>query len=408
MSDETPREPLPPWRLRFSALLPSAAGLALAPRDDLEEEETTGGLPAKIEAERREAPQLWAELESLAPLRREMLVRNERRYQTWGLQDFLVRKARATTPEDADEALELTQLALVLVDRLAPRLGPVLEAECRATALAAEAGVMRREGFLREAEAILEEAFEVLRDSQDLFVESRLLIDRGEIATDQGRLHVAAAAFGRSARLLERLGNSHMAARVRLQQADAVGPYDPARAIVILRRALPRLDLAAEPRLELLARHRLIWFVNDVGRPWMAARLLDDARDLYERYGDALVRLHRLWLEGRILRDSGEIEAADRILNRAYRIFAEIGHAQDLVLCALDLVALYRIAGAEQRAERLVEKFGEIFERWRFHPDALALWRRALTLDSHEQFAHLALLVRENWPRLTADAEPSE
>ena len=152
------------------------------------------------------------------------------------------------------------------------------------------------------------------------------------------------------------------------------------------------------------ARHRLIWFLHDAGRSWAAARLLDSARPLYERYGEALVRLQRIWLEGRIRRDCGEAAAAETSLYRAYCGFAEIGHAQDLLLCGLDLLELYRVGGLERRAVRLVEEFAEALTGWAYPEEALALWRGALELASHEQFAHRALRWRESWYRFTAGA----
>lgn len=409
MGEDDNGELRPPLRRRSLVFISSSKGLAVAPRavPALPEEEPD--LAGQMAAEREAAPALWAELQAAHPLRRGLLVQKERRFQTWGLFDLLLRLSREGAAGDPAASSTLAELALLVLGELGPRLSAGLAGQYRASALVALAESSRRLGRLESAHETLAEAGEILRaGTQDLFVTSQILSARARLAEDLGYLTEAAQAFGDAARLLERLSNLRAAARLRLEQAGALGPAAPDEAVALILRAFPHLDFEQDTRLELVAHHRLIWSTNDAGRPWEAGELFDAAQPVYQGQRTALVRVHRLWLEGRILRNSGDLDPARMTLLRAYYALAEMGHLQDLVLCGLDLVELYRLCREPRRTERLVADLAADLMEAGFHADALAAWRRALDLSERSEFAELALLFRESWYRFTAAAEPGE
>lgn len=393
----------PPVLFEPSAgLLPRYTGPSPEARDPLAAVvRTVPGLVARLEAERRAAPVLWAELAPLLPAHRTLLVANRRRFQSFGLFELVLHHARAQrdpegAPGEAERSRELAELALDIAEHLSP--------EQRAAAHGAVADAARRQRDLDSAAHHLAEAFaEVAAGGGDLMVRAHLHLDRARLEQDEGALRSAALDLAAAARLLEKLGNRAEAAQVRLEEASVVGLSDPERACRILEACWPRLDLAADPLLELAAHHLRISCVCEAGRPWMAAVLFEQAASLYDRSSNILVRIHRLWMEGRLLRATGEPRQAVFPLLRAYRALAELGRAQDLVLCALDLLEAYHLAGDHAEAGRLAASLADQLAAWNFDSEALALWASAAGARSHAEFATIALHLRQSWIGFTAD-----
>ena len=85
-----------------------------------------GPVDATLARSRAEAPRLLEELALLAPDERLTRVETDPRFVSWGLCEFLVRRSCQTTPEQATEAVQLANLA-VLVAELIPEDGPFEE-----------------------------------------------------------------------------------------------------------------------------------------------------------------------------------------------------------------------------------------------------------------------------------------
>ncbi len=393
----------PPALFEPSAgLLPRYAGPSREAREPLAAiVQAVPGLVARIEAERRAAPVHLAELAPLLPAHRTLLVANRRRFQSFGLFELVLHHARAphdpeAAPGEAERSRELAELALDIAEHLAP--------EQRAAAHGALADAARRQRDLDSAAHHRAEAFvELAAGGGDPMLRAHLHLDRARLEQDEGALRSAALDLATAARLLEKLGNHAEAALVRLEEAAVVGSFDPERAVRILEACWPRLDFAASPQLELAAHHLRIGCVCEAGRPWMAAVLLDQAASLYDRASNTLVRIHRLWMKGRLLRATGEPRQAVSPLLRAYHALAELGRVQDLVLCALDLLEAYHLASERAEAGRLAAALADQLAAWTFDPEARALWASAVGARSHAEFASIALRLRQSWVRFTAD-----
>src|SRR4051812_37250589 len=75
---------------------------------------------AALERERAEAPALLGSLVILDAGQQRLLVRNSRRFQTWGLCELLIARGKEETYTDARHAEEILRLALAVSAHLAP------------------------------------------------------------------------------------------------------------------------------------------------------------------------------------------------------------------------------------------------------------------------------------------------
>jgi hypothetical protein len=83
----------------------------------------------------------------------------------------------------------------------------------------------------------------------------------------------AAAVLLRRAAAIYRLrGEEHQQGRTLQKLALAVGYDDPPQGVEIAEQALALVEPGREPRVELAARHLLVWFLNDCGMSWHRSR----------------------------------------------------------------------------------------------------------------------------------------
>jgi hypothetical protein len=143
----------------------------------------------RLSRERRAAGLLWSSLEVHPQTRRVFLIRNDRRFQTWGLYQCLLGRSRELSEDDPAAALEAAELALTITERLDPsRYGSARVADFRAAAFGALAEAKRRAGDLERARAALDQADECLEQGtgdplEEAGIEalwSRLWCDLGE------------------------------------------------------------------------------------------------------------------------------------------------------------------------------------------------------------------------------------
>ena len=347
------------------------------------------------------AAALWLELEPHPPARRLLLVANGPRFRTWGLFSVLLRRSRETVEADPLEAFELAELAAYLVELLTAQLTRRQLADARADAQRAKADAHRLLGQYALARVCLEQGFiHLARGSQDPHGRACLLLSKAAWLEDVGRYDDAISGYGHAASLFCEIGESSREAEALLRQAGVLGHLTPARAVERIRSLLPRLD-PHWSRLELIARHQMVWFTNDAGDPAEAARLFERAQPFYARFTDATVRLWRTWLQGRIARACGALADAERGLLCAYYVLTELRTGCDLMLCGLDLLEVYRLSGRTSLAERLSADLLADLEEWGFGDAAKEAWLAAGRCRSHEQFVRLALHIRRSWHRLS-------
>lgn len=164
----------------------------------------------RVLGERREAGRLWGVLEAHPPARRRVMIRNDRRFQTWGLLECLQERYRALLEEDVETALEAAELAWVIAQSLDHRAyGEERVHDFQASALVNLGNVRRAIGDLMGARSALDQAGAVLAlGTGDPLEKAELEAARGALLRDLGRVDEAGDALRRAGHLTKRVGGT--------------------------------------------------------------------------------------------------------------------------------------------------------------------------------------------------------
>ena len=351
---------------------------------------------AAIQADRLEAAALWALLLGTPPAQREKLVVADPRFHSWDLASRLLDSAAEYHWRDTVRAIAACRLALAIVERLPRSLyRDRLPHDLRARALGTLADMLRLDDQLAAAELTLRQAWEDLDAGTGEPLElAALLRCDANLRLTLGEFAGAAALLRSAASLYRFCGDSCEEGRTLQRLALALGYEDPAQGVAAAERALAILDPGREPRLVLAARHALIWFLNDGGHAWQALDQLERSRPLYRQLGETQPRLLMPWLEARICRRLGELDAAERGLAAVWHDFREAGFHQELTLVSLDLAETYATRGKARHAVRLLKACHALLRQWSMHAAGIAAWLLLVEAAAGEA-GRLQALTRE-------------
>lgn len=320
--------------------------------------------------ERAEAPRRVIELLEHPPERREMLMRNHPRFQTWGLLECLIERAREETFTDPEEAMVLAGLALCLADCLdTTHYGAERIEDLRGRTWGYTGNARRVASDFIGAEEAFEQAFCHLRKGTGDPLERALLLDlRSSLLREQRRFDKAKHLLMRALRIYRNLGETHRAGRVLVKFSTIYEQAGtPERAIPLLYEALTLIDANREPRLLLNAQHNLITNLTEAGRFMEAHGLFIQARPLYARFPDAWTQNRRHWVEGRIARGLGQTREAEVHLLVAQGGFLAEKSIFDTALVSLDLAALYTEEMRTKELKEIAEEMITIFSWSQMH-----------------------------------------
>lgn len=311
----------------------------------------TRDLRARLAAERRAAPAQAAALMA-RPSEADAAVP-----ASHGFVEHLLAAATAAWVEDAHLARALAAAAVRIVRRLDPEVyGATSLADLEARALATLANAERVIGDLAAADAGLVEAGRVLAGgSRDPRARADLLRLQATLRRAQDRRDESLRLLDQAAAIYRWLGDDHDEARTLLQRAALADDEDPRQAAALARRALEALDLAREPRLELVAVHNLAGYLHRAGEIEQAAELLPRAAAAATRLGGRLDRLRHRWLVALIAADRGEA-GAERELAAVRDAFVAHEMPLDAILASLDLAALHLSRGRTAETRRVAEE----------------------------------------------------
>ncbi len=119
----------------------------------------TRQVQTQLTQEKRDAERLWHLLESHAPSRRGMLIRNDRRFQTWGLYECLRERSQSLLEREPEAAIQAAELALAAARGLSTaQYGEESVYDFQGTALVALAQARRGAGDLEGAATALGQA----------------------------------------------------------------------------------------------------------------------------------------------------------------------------------------------------------------------------------------------------------
>ena len=174
--------------------------------------ESVGDAQKRLARERKLAGTQWAALEKHPQARRMVMIRNDRRLQTWGLYKCLVERYRNLAEHNPREAAESAELALTVAQSLAPaQHGPERLADFLAGALSALGDSKRRLGDLDGALADFEAARENLeKGTGDPLEEAELEHLWAQLLRDLGEDDEADRALRRASTLFRRIGDPRL------------------------------------------------------------------------------------------------------------------------------------------------------------------------------------------------------
>lgn len=328
-----------------------------------------------LAVERAEASRRVVELLEHPPERREMLMRNHPRFQTWGLLERLIELVREETIEDVRQALELARLTLALADCLdADYYGAERIEDLRGRTWGYTGNARRVASDHPGAGEAFDKALRHLRKGTDDPLERALLLDlKSSLLRDQRRFDDAAHLLMRALRVYRDVGETHRAGRI-LVKLSTLHEHagTPERAIPLLHEALTLIDAGREPRLLLVAQHNLITTLAEAGRFMEAHGLFMQARPVYALFRDAWTQNRRRWVEGKIAHGLGQAREAEAHLTAARQGFLAEKATFDTALVSLDLASLYAGQGRVAELRETAEGVLAIFSAGQIHREALA------------------------------------
>jgi len=326
-------------------------------------------------AERSEAPARMDELMRQPPQRRELLLRNHPRFQTWGLLERLIEHSLDLCFSDPISAETLARLAVCLSDSLDQDFyGPGRLADLRARAWGYVGNARRIQFQLDRAEEAFAEATKHLGHGTGDVLEKALLLPLiASLRRAQRRFLDAERLLLRAFHLYRQVGEAHGAGRALVSMSPLyMSMGTPERSIPLLRESLGLIDENREPRLAWCAHHNLIDSLAETGRLMEAHRLFIQARPLYDRFPDTFVKNRRNWIVGRIAYGLGQAKKAEvHFLKVRLGLISE-GAVYDTAFVSLKLAALYAEWGRTAELNWVSDELSAIFSSGKIPREALA------------------------------------
>lgn len=330
---------------------------------------------ALLGQERDEAPALFVELMRHPFSEQEARLREDVRFQTWGVLELLIERSWELAIPDPAGAEALALLALTLTGHLDPGRYPAeLIEDMRARAWAYIANSRRGRSDLRGAEKAFEAAFEHLDSGSGDPVELGVLLDlRASLLRAQRDFQGSIGLLRQAIDRFVAAGDSHRAGRSMINLATVYErAMQPEEAIPLLLEAVEKIDPEREPRLLLCARHNLITNLAEMGRGLEAQRLYRETRPLYRSFAEPWVQNRRKWVRAKIARALGQISHAETLFLLARDGFVAEDIPYEAALVSLELATLYAEQGRTADLKRLAADMVPIFTSLRIHWEALA------------------------------------
>lgn len=347
-----------------------------------------GDRAARIEKERAESAHLLPEFLAHPVARQWTLLRNTRRYDTWSFAAALIDESFRTVMDNAGTSLDLADMALTIAGRLDAGLyGERSISDLTGRALSHLANARRTLGDLSAAEELLARARRAWESGTgDPLDEAELLYFEASMLRGRRRFDEALRRIRKSARLYRELGDQHLEARSRMNEAHILSiSGDPRGGRNLMARILPWFDADRDPKLAFVARHNLVWYTMECGDGDEALRMLSEFREDYEGAGQrsTYARLH--WLEGRISEQIGREAEVEAAYGRAIEEFAELELPYELATVSLDLAAFCARNGRATEVRQIAERTMVLFHAIGVAEPMIAAWmifRRAAEAEA--------------------------
>ena len=369
-------------------------------------------LETNIETERQLGSQLWDLLDSRSAESRLLIVRNDRRFQSWGLFEHILGKIRPTSRKDPFAAVDLAHLAVTVTQLLtAEDYGAERLHDFRGAAYNLLGFAMRNAGDFVGARSAFEGArTELQQGTGDPIEDAMLAVHTGSLLFDLGEFTDALSLLNGAVRLFRRAGDSHGMGLTFIQQAmiHAHTPT-PEKGLLLAEKGLSLLELGAQPRGELAGHDARAWCYNAIGDHDEALRIVSTHDYLYKYFdNEPAIQGKREWLLGRIQAGRRELGKSLHHLNTAYQVFLEAFLYFDAVLVALDRIEVLLYLRQSAEAISIANRLVPLLEGWGLGGDTLRLWAMMTTSIAAGEFLvkqhsqTFASHLRQNWiPRPT-------
>src|SRR6202035_3901596 len=340
-----------------------------------------------IQREREAAPRLLVELLAGSPAERQAAVRASSDFQTLALCDLLIDRSFDAGFADRAGAIELAELAIAVADRLdAATYGASVVQDLKARAWAYLGNARRINSDLAGCGEAIEIAERLVEEgSADPLEEARILDLKASLLSDQGRFEDAAELLDRVIDIYSDVNEPQRMGRAMISKGVVEGYAGRFEvAIAVIREGLSRIELEREPRLALIARHNLVWFLNDSGRAGDARAELAAFRHSYREFPDDWTGLRLAWLEARIAAGLGRHLEAEGALLAVRKRSVEEGLSYEAAMATLDLASLFLQTGRTAEVRGLVQEMLPVFVEQEVHRhaiSALLAFERAVEMD---------------------------
>ncbi|MEA2600713.1 MAG: MalT-like region [Acidobacteriota bacterium] len=324
-------------------------------------------LQPRFEAAIRElatAQELLEDLLRHPPERREMLVRNSRRFRNLALCSLLLDRSGQAVHYDPRQGERLARLALILVDALDEEAyGELLLEDSRARCWRLIGNSLRVAGELREADKAFQMARAHLRRGTGDYLE------KAEWLTHKACLRRAQRRFAEAVGLFRRAVPIFLWVRENTRAAEAVVALAlveeyrgrPEQAISLLEAAIRLLDPRQDRRLLALIRFNLASNLVEAGRLREARVFLSCHPEAFD-FPEPLRRLRVRWLEASIAAGLGHFDKAVRGLDAVRGGFLHQGSAFAAALVSLELAGVLARQKRLEAARRLAWQARPIFQ----------------------------------------------
>jgi len=331
-----------------------------------------------IETERRTGAQLWELLEPRAPQTRLLVVRNNRRFQNWGLYQHVMGKVRPTSRKDPFAAVDLAHLAVTIACHInEDDYGCERVHDFKGAAYSMLGFAMRNAGDFAGANSAFELAGDELKcGTGDPIEDAMLAVNIASVLFALGELDAAIKLLNSAIRLFRRAGDFHSMGLTFIQQAHVFSQTSrPELGLFLAEKGLSLMDLDKQPHAELSGRDAMAWCYNAIGDHEEAFRIVYTYDHLYRRFEDEpAIWGKREWILGRIEAGKQDFDEALGHLANAYEIFLKAFLYFDAVLVALDRIEMLIYMRRSKEAVRIAERLYPLLRRWGLKGDSLRLW----------------------------------
>jgi len=374
----------------------------------LNREKTAGQFPTRIldtfrawrdSAAKRELNELEGLLQDLldTPVEERVpAVGSIRRFQSIELGEYALGEAARMSVRDPLQARDLAKVAVVVLRKVA-RSGPEDKADAndRLSRAWAVLGNCRKicSDFLGAAEAFQRSEAALACGSKAPEHRAFLLQIKAQFLADRGRLTEAVEVLDGAVSIYRDLGDSHNEGRTLIGKGKVLGSSGYVEeAIPCLKTGLDLIDSEKDLRLRLVAKHNLVQYLSESGRRKEALRMLPEARVLHGQLSNEVDLVRFQWLEGKIVLDLEDLEAAEKAFVEVKSYFVEHEMAYDAALVSLDLALVYLKQARTTELKNLASEMVTIFKALGIRREILAATAFFNRAQQIEQTATMGLM----------------